>query len=243
MSNGLNLAIVSGVITNPARLVPSKNGNFVTLGLRSEVVRGQAVQEVFWEVSCSEQYGTPLLQHLQAGINVIVIGSPSVIGYSENGVAMQKNRIYADQITGRDINFAIVIGNVGKDAALAYANGDRAVANWTLAANEYAGRDGNGQRIDRTTWWRPSVWGKRAESLASIIKKGVTVALVGSIVQGKPWMADNGEVRASNEMWADDVIMLSGSRQARNEQGFADTSDPLAGMADELGGSVDDIGF
>jgi single-strand DNA-binding protein len=65
-----------------------------------------------------------------------------------------------------------VAGNVGKDAVLRDTQGGQ-VLNFSVASSGYEG----GQKT--TQWVDVSVWGKRAESLASLITKGSKVTAVG----------------------------------------------------------------
>lgn len=68
-----------------------------------------------------------------------------------------------------------IAGNVGKDAQLRDAAGDK-VLNFSLAVDN--GKDKNGNKRD-ATWFDCAIWGKRAESLERHITKGTKLCLTG----------------------------------------------------------------
>ena len=77
-----------------------------------------------------------------------------------------------------------IAGNVGKDAVLRTTPGGDKVLGFSVAVS-------NGKDKD-ATWYDCSVWGKRAESLESHIKKGGKLALSGRptvrVHEGKPYL-------------------------------------------------------
>lgn len=81
------------------------------------------------------------------------------------------------------MNTIYFTGNVGKDAELRTAGGSP-VCNFNVAVKQGFGRDAP------TAWYRVEVWGKRAESLVSYVKKGGKVAVAGEFIideyEGKP---------------------------------------------------------
>ena len=83
----------------------------------------------------------------------------------------------------------IIAGNVGKDAELRKTGNGDPVLGFSLAVDN--GKDANGNKRD-ATWYDCSIWGKRAESLASHIRKGTKLTLTGTPTarehQGKAYM-------------------------------------------------------
>jgi single-strand DNA-binding protein len=98
-------------------------------------------------------------------------------------------------------------GNLGQDPELRYTPNGTAVTRFSLATNE-AWTDQAGQRQERTTWWRVSVWGRQAETVSQYLKKGSQVFVEGRMdpdpETGNPrlWTDRSGQTRASFEVIA-----------------------------------------
>ena len=56
-----------------------------------------------------------------------------------------------------------LIGNLGRDPELRYTPAGMAVSDLSMATKE-SWKDQSGEKQERTTWWKVSVWGKQAES-------------------------------------------------------------------------------
>lgn len=101
----------------------------------------------------------------------------------------------------------VIAGTVGKDAELRQTQNGDAVLGFSVAVDQ--GKDKNGQKRD-AKWYDASLWGKRAQSLASYITKGTKVTL-----QGRPTAREyNGKVYmgiAVNE------LTFMGSAQPRQD--------------------------
>ncbi len=69
----------------------------------------------------------------------------------------------------------MIAGNVGNVKEVREVGGDK-VLNFSLAVDN--GKDKNGERRE-STWYDCALWGKRAESLAPHITKGLKLALSG----------------------------------------------------------------
>ena len=110
-----------------------------------------------------------------------------------------------------------IIGNLGSDPELRQSQTGTAVLRFNLAAN-YRAKDEAGAWTDRTEWVRCTVFGNRAESLASLLKKGTRVYADGRL-EARPWTAQDGSIRAGLELIANDVEFASarddGDRPAR----------------------------
>ena len=64
-----------------------------------------------------------------------------------------------------------IAGNVGKDAELRKTGGGDPVLGFSIAVDN--GKD------KPSTWYDAAIWGKRAESVAPYIKKGMKLTLIG----------------------------------------------------------------
>lgn len=102
----------------------------------------------------------------------------------------------------------MIAGNVGKDAELRRTQSGDAVLGFSVAVDN--GKDKNGNKRD-STWYRCSVWGKRAESLEAYIKKGTKLALTGRVG------VDVYEGRGSLTLNVNELTFMGGGSQERSD--------------------------
>ncbi|HVY46290.1 MAG TPA: single-stranded DNA-binding protein [Minicystis sp.] len=108
------------------------------------------------------------------------------------------------------MNRVLLVGNLGADPELRFTQGGQAVLNIRLATTErYMDREKNWQ--ERTDWHSVVVWGKRAEALAKILRKGGQIAVEGGI-RTSSYDDRDGNKRYKTEVHASNVILLSGKR-------------------------------
>ncbi len=98
----------------------------------------------------------------------------------------------------------MIAGIVGKDAVLRQTSGDD-VLGFSVAVDN--GKDKNGEKRD-ATWFDCSLWGKRAASLETYIKKGTRVA-----VTGRP-TAREYEGKVYLGISVDNLTLLGGGQQS-----------------------------
>lgn len=138
------------------------------------------------------------------------------------------------------LNFVQLIGRLGRDVDLKYAQSGNAVANISIATDEsYTDRDGN--KVQRTEWHRVVAYGKTAENCANYLAKGSLVYVEGSL-QTRKWTDQSGQERYTTEIKAQRVQFLDrkgdgGSQQPDTRQGSA----PQRQQPSE--DSLDDIPF
>jgi len=108
----------------------------------------------------------------------------------------------------------IIVGNLGGDPEMRYTPGGQAVTNFSVASNrKYTSSDG--QRVDETTWFRVSVWGRQAETSNQFLRRGSKVLVEGRLkpdpATGNPrtYTRQDGTVGASFEITANWVQFLS----------------------------------
>jgi single-strand DNA-binding protein len=111
----------------------------------------------------------------------------------------------------------ILVGNLGKDPEMRYAPNGDAVTSLNVATNrKYT--DKGGQKVEETTWFRVSVWGKQAETCNQYLKKGSKVLIEGRLQADKAtggprvWTRQDGTAGASFEVTAESVRFLSGGQ-------------------------------
>ena len=92
-----------------------------------------------------------------------------------------------------------ILGRVGKGGAeLRYTPTGAVVASFSLASNENC-KDANGQKQERVTWHRCTLWGKAAEALSEYITQGKMVFVDGT-VSARGYLDKGGDVQASLEV-------------------------------------------
>lgn len=121
------------------------------------------------------------------------------------------------------INKVILIGNLGSDPEVKYLDGDRAVANFSLATNEtYNDRDGN--RVTQTEWHRIEMWDSLAKVAEKYLTKGRQVYIEGKIKTDK-WQDQNGVDKYTTRIRAN-VLQMLGNRDDREDSGSNNTNAP-----------------
>jgi single-strand DNA-binding protein len=108
----------------------------------------------------------------------------------------------------------ILVGNLGRDPEMRYIPSGAAVTSFSMATSEkWTSQDG--QKQERTIWWRVSVFGKMGEVCNEYLKKGSKVLVEGRMTAdpktGNPrlWQGQDGQMRASFELTASAVKFLS----------------------------------
>ena len=105
------------------------------------------------------------------------------------------------------VNKVILVGHLGRDPELRYAQSGTAVANATLATSERR-KDRDGEWTDQTEWHRLVFFGKTAETLARYCKKGKQIYVEGRI-QTRSWDdKESGQKRYTTEILVNNMIML-----------------------------------
>lgn len=113
------------------------------------------------------------------------------------------------------MNKVILFGNLGADPELRRTNSGEAVLNLRLATTE-SYLDKNKQRQERTEWHSVTVWGKRGEALAGILRKGSRVLVEGSLRTSS--YEKDGEKRYKTEIVAREIYLAGDG--ARSQGGY-----------------------
>lgn len=101
-----------------------------------------------------------------------------------------------------------LIGNLGGDPEMRYTPSGAAVATFSLAVNKsWTGQDG--QKQDKTTWFRVTTWRKQAEIVSQYLTKGQRVLVVGEIEDPYVFTGQDGSPRASLQVTALTVRFLN----------------------------------
>lgn len=105
------------------------------------------------------------------------------------------------------LNKVQIIGNLGAKPEMKYLESGQPVCDLRVAANE-TWKDKDGEKQERTEWFRVVAWGKLAEICAQYLDKGKSVYVEGRL-QTRSWEAD-GETRYMTEVVAQTIRFLGG---------------------------------
>lgn len=137
------------------------------------------------------------------------------------------------------VNKVILVGNLGQDPEVRHLEGDKVVANVSLATTE-SYKDRNGNRVDNTEWHDLELWDGLARIAEQYLKKGNQIYVEGRI-KTDTWQDEQGNNRKKVRIRVNNMTML-GSRNSDNTGGSANymsQSAPAAPSASMPSGSMD----
>ncbi len=108
----------------------------------------------------------------------------------------------------RGVNKVILVGTLGKDPEVRYAQSGSALASVSIATNE-SWKDKNGEKQERTEWHRVKFFGRLAEIAGEYLKKGSQVYIEGSLRTEK-YTDKAGVEKYSTDIIAQEMQMLGG---------------------------------
>lgn len=128
-----------------------------------------------------------------------------------------------------------VVGNIG-EPAMKFTNSGKAVLEFSLAENHSKKNQQGGWDEDGTTWRRVSIWDKKAEALAEVLKKGDRVIVTGS-ERMREYEAKDGTQGKSLEINARDVGIIPRAQQNGQQRPEQDTwgAQPTGAQQDNWG--------
>lgn len=133
------------------------------------------------------------------------------------------------------INRVILAGNLGADPDLRHTQSGQAVLNLRMATTEpYFDREG--EKKERTDWHNVHIWGKRAEGLASFLRKGSTILVEGRL-QTSSYDDREGVKRYKTEVVATNIVLLdkrSGGGEGRDDSGYQPSGSRGPGADDDI---------
>lgn len=106
------------------------------------------------------------------------------------------------------MQIVVITGNLTRDPE-SRSVGDKTVCNFTVAVNRRKKADGT-QEAD---FFRVAAWGKLGENCQKYLAKGKKVEVVGT-VSASCYQGNDGQARASLEMFAQNVEFLSPNGQS-----------------------------
>ncbi len=126
-----------------------------------------------------------------------------------------------------------LIGNLGGEVELRYTPTGVPVASFSLAVNK-TWTNGEGQKQEKSTWFRVTTWRKTAEIVSQYLAKGSKVLVIGELEDARTWTDKQGNNRASLEVTASVVKFLSG----RGDNGAGEATGATVAAQEEQEGDL-----
>ena len=146
----------------------------------------------------------------------------------------------------RNSQSVMLIANIGRDPEMRYMPSGTPVTNISVATNRQY-KDGNGQQVKETTWWKIAFFGKLAEIVAEYANKGRQVVIEGFVrpdpKTGGPriWQKQDGTSGASFELIGEGIKFLgSGNGGESHHKATDDDLDTGEGATSMDGWGDDD---
>jgi single-strand DNA-binding protein len=126
------------------------------------------------------------------------------------------------------VNKVILVGNLGRDPEVRYAQNGNKIVNMSLATSDSWRDKATGERKEKTEWHRIVIFNERlAEVAEKYLKKGSKVYVEGSL-QTRKWTGNDGQERYTTEIVIDrfrgELTMLDG-RSGENAGGGSEAPD------------------
>ena len=146
-------------------------------------------------------------------------------------------------------NRVVLLGRLGRDPEVRYAQSGTTVATLNMATDERR-PDGNGGWKNETEWHRVVLFGKQADLAKQYLTKGREVLIEGAL-RTRQWQDKEGQKRYTTEVVCQNMRFVGGRAQggaapAGGGQGFERPSEEVSApvgaddFSDFAGGSNDD---
>mgnify|MGYP001422914965 CR=1 FL=1 len=104
-------------------------------------------------------------------------------------------------------NSIMLIGNLGKDPEVKQLESGKSVAKISLATSDTYKKE-NGEKVTDTQWHNCVAWGKTAELMGTLLKKGKEVAVQGKLTY-RNYEDSNGVKRTIPEIVVSEFALLN----------------------------------
>lgn len=133
----------------------------------------------------------------------------------------------------------IIIGNVGRDPEMRYTPNGSPVCSFSVAVSTRWTDKQTNERKEKTNWYNVSCWNRLAETANQYVKKGTQIMVIGSTT-ARGYMGNDGQVKASLELRADNFQLLGSRGQGEgSEGGMGGSSDDDYNPPQRSGGGKD----
>jgi len=132
----------------------------------------------------------------------------------------------------RDLNKAMVIGNLTRDPESRFTTSGQAVASFTVATNR-RWKSADGENKDSVEFNDIVAWGKLAEIVEQLLRKGRRVYVEGRL-QTRSWEGQDGVKRNKTEIVASDVIVLDRKPDEAGLEVSGEQTEPEAAESSSL---------
>ena len=122
----------------------------------------------------------------------------------------------------KNVNTAVIAGNLTRDAELKYTKNSYAICEFSVACND-SRKNANGEYEDAASFFDCTLLGKRAEALTKYLVKGQSVVVQGRLEQQR-WEKD-GQKRSKVVIIANEIELTGGKKNAESKgssDGFSD---------------------
>ena len=100
-----------------------------------------------------------------------------------------------------------LIGNLGQDVELITFDSGMHKANMRLATNDYY-KNNDGEKVQQTEWHNLIAWGKRAETMSKLLKKGNEIAVQGKLTH-RSYQDKDGVTRYTSEVVVQEFLKIT----------------------------------
>jgi len=126
------------------------------------------------------------------------------------------------------VNNVNIVGRIGKDIELRYLQSGSAVASFSIAVDQSYKKDG--QKVEKTSWFDVSAFGKTAELVNQYFYKGSMIGITGELEQ-QTWQAQDGSNRSKVIIKMQQVTFIdkksdNQSNNAQANQGYQQPQQP-----------------
>lgn len=103
-------------------------------------------------------------------------------------------------------NSVTLIGHLGRDSETKKLESGRHFTRFTMATSEVY-RNAEGEKVKETQWHNIVLWGKKAETMAGMLKKGKEVVVRGKLTY-RSYKDKDGVERSAPEIVANELMLM-----------------------------------
>ena len=103
-------------------------------------------------------------------------------------------------------NSVMLIGRPGAEPEVRNLSNNNKVARFSLAVDERR-MNANREWVNDTQWFKLVAWGKTAERVENNVKKGLQIAVEGSL-RNNEWTDDKGQRHSNIEVLINDLFLI-----------------------------------